>query len=142
MQIVCTGQKPNSGILDEYAPEAISKTQRILVRPTLQLQSPEAFADEVFALGDVAETGGPKMARAAFFQSLIVSENIVSMIRGGLPSKTYQPKLMIEGSIKLTLGKVSCVHVVMKAQELMSLIGSNVCLRTGSRWQKSRFHGQ
>lgn len=111
--LVCTGQKPNSGILQEYAPEAISKTtHRILVRPTLQLQSPEAYADNVFALGDVAETGGPKMARAGFFQSMIVAENIVSMINGKLPPRTYQPVLMMEGPIKLTLGKgQTCFYI-------------------------------
>jgi NADH dehydrogenase FAD-containing subunit len=147
---VCTGQKPNSGILQHSAPEAISKTtHRILVRPTLQLQSPQAFADNVFALGDVAETGGPKMARAAFFQSMIVAENIVSMIGGSFPPRTYQPKLMIEGPIKLTLGKVSgwnsyprgnfaSNHRVLTCIQ----IGSNLCFHTGSRRRQSCFHSE
>jgi NADH dehydrogenase FAD-containing subunit len=60
--------------------------------------------DHIFALGDVAETGGPRMARAGMMQAEIVRGNIVALIKG----KTlvdYKP-LALEGALKLSLGKV------------------------------------
>lgn len=60
----------------------------------------------MFALGDVAESGGPKMARAAECQSQIVASNIVSMIKNTTAPGIYRPVMAVEGAIKLTLGKV------------------------------------
>lgn len=60
----------------------------------------------VFALGDVAETGGPKMGRAGLFQGEVIVQNILAMICGRAPTATYVPNLIIEGALKLTLGKV------------------------------------
>jgi NADH dehydrogenase FAD-containing subunit len=62
--------------------------------------------DNMFALGDVAESGGPNMARAADVQSHIVASNIVSLIKNNKAPHNYQPVKEVEGSIKLTLGKV------------------------------------
>jgi len=58
----------------------------------------------VFSLGDVAETGGPKMARAGFVQAGIVQRNILALINRA-PLKDYNP-ISIEGLLKLSLGKV------------------------------------
>lgn len=58
----------------------------------------------IFALGDVAETGGPKMARAGLLQAEVVRSNILSLIAGG-KLKEYRP-IALEGSLKLSLGKV------------------------------------
>jgi NADH dehydrogenase FAD-containing subunit len=68
-----------------FSPLSIStQANRILVKPTLQLEgdvkSNEGIA-RIFALGDVAETGGPMMARAAMLQAEIVRENIVGLIK-------------------------------------------------------------
>ena len=60
----------------------------------------------IFASGDGAESGGPKMARAGQFQSDIVQANIVAMVKGQHPCITYKPRVDVEGAIKLTLGKV------------------------------------
>lgn len=88
--------------------ECISKeTGRVLVAPSCQINATEGMIDNIFALGDVAESGGPKMARAAEAQSLIVARNIVSLIKGAKPSSIYRPVKAVEGAIKLTLGKVS-----------------------------------
>lgn len=64
----------------------------------------------IFALGDVAETGAPKMARAAMMQGEVVVDNILNMIKNGGPSTGYRQQSEIEGSIKLTLGIVGCHH--------------------------------
>ncbi|KAK0654817.1 hypothetical protein B0T16DRAFT_424041 [Cercophora newfieldiana] len=116
--INCTGQRPNSSILSSLFPSAISKeTSRILVRPTLQVvaadDTPNAAEKEtnIFAFGDVAEHGGPRMARAGWMQAPVVLDNILAMIRGKKPSRKYTPDLFIEGAIKLTLGKT---HSVVK----------------------------
>ncbi|KAI3390550.1 hypothetical protein diail_9211 [Diaporthe ilicicola] len=104
--IPCTGQTPITGFMTNTFSECISKeTGRILVTPALQIQSPEEIVDNIFALGDVAESGGPKMARAAQAQSLIVASNIVSLIQSAKAPSSYQPVMALEGAIKLTLGK-------------------------------------
>lgn len=56
-------------------------------------------------MGDVAETGGSRMASAGFFQTETILQNIYAMIRGQTPSSIYKPCLMIEGRLKLSLGR-------------------------------------
>jgi len=46
------------------------------------------------------------MARAGFAQADIVAKNIVALIEGKDACAVYVPQFDIEGSIKLTLGKV------------------------------------
>lgn len=46
------------------------------------------------------------MGRAGYMQSLVVSANILSLINRKRNMKVYKPILWLEGSIKLTLGKV------------------------------------
>ncbi|KAJ4347479.1 hypothetical protein N0V95_005400 [Ascochyta clinopodiicola] len=112
--IGCTGQRPNSAILRDLLPDSISeKTSRIIVRPSLQvssLESAKGFELPIFALGDVADHGGPRMARAGWLQAGVVLDNILAMINGQQPSRIYKPDVFIEGAIKLTLGKS---HTVM-----------------------------
>lgn len=66
----------------------------------------------MFALGDVAESGGPKMARAVECQSQIVASNIVSMIKSTTAPGIYRPVMAVEGAIKLTLGKVCYLDTI------------------------------
>ncbi|KAF2441074.1 FAD/NAD(P)-binding domain-containing protein [Karstenula rhodostoma CBS 690.94] len=66
----------------------------------------------IFAFGDVAATGGPKMGRAALFQAEIVIENIRKLIKRSKSLSTYKPNIALEGAIKLTLGKVSLRRVM------------------------------
>jgi NADH dehydrogenase FAD-containing subunit len=107
-KIPCTGQTPNSFIMSGFYPSSVStRTQRILVRPTLQLKEDGKSDDKldlIFALGDVAETGGSRMARAGMMQAEIVRENIVKLIQGK-ELVNYTP-LALEGALKLSLGKV------------------------------------
>jgi NADH dehydrogenase FAD-containing subunit len=63
----------------------------------------------IFAFGDVADHGGPRMARAGWIQASIVLDNVIAMIRGRVPTRVYKPNLFIEGAIKLTLGKTHSV---------------------------------
>ncbi|KAL4742969.1 hypothetical protein BDV11DRAFT_202207 [Aspergillus similis] len=93
--IPCTGQRPNSGLLEKF----------ILVRPTLQIADPINPNPRIFALGDVARKNGPRMARAARAQADVVASNILFMIHQGEASTSYAPQIY-ESVIKLTLGKI------------------------------------
>ncbi|KAJ6502105.1 hypothetical protein C8R45DRAFT_1060508 [Mycena sanguinolenta] len=117
--IACTGQRPNSSFLASLAPDSISKqTSRILVKPTLQVV--DAPSPRIFAIGDVAETNGPKMARAGLVQGYVVLDNILAMIHGRAPSATYTPRYNIEGGITLTLGKSRAVRYAQDDPEATS----------------------
>ncbi|KAK7975583.1 40S ribosomal protein S4 [Apiospora arundinis] len=106
----CTGQRASSGILTELAPEAISSTGAIRVKPTLQIQDDKL--SNVYACGDVAAVGvdNPN-ARSAMRQGMVVGYNIIRAATGGSPTKTYKP-FWGEGVIKLTLGlDKSIMHI-------------------------------
>lgn len=93
-------------MLETLVPAAVCPTTRqILVRPTLQIADPSNPNPRIFALGDVAKTNGPQMARAARAQADVVTSNILSMIYQGQASTSYAPQTY-ESAIKLTLGKV------------------------------------
>ncbi|EFE41891.1 hypothetical protein TRV_03351, partial [Trichophyton verrucosum HKI 0517] len=104
--IRCTGQRPNSSIIAKLFPSAICKQSgQILVHPTLQINNgPNMPNPNIFALGDVAKTTGPRMERTARAQADIVASNIVSLITGYTPLQTYRVT-EAHGVIKLTLGK-------------------------------------
>jgi apoptosis-inducing factor 2 len=105
-QIVCTGQTPLSDPLKNLSPSSIDLQKGfVLVKPTLQISDPRY--PNIFALGDVAMTGGPKAARPGLSQSQIVAKNIVKLASGGnLDDKvdTYTPDV---ADIHLSLGLVS-----------------------------------
>lgn len=96
----CTGQKPNSSILETVAPNAIS-SDGIKVLPTLQIQDPAL--PNIYAIGDVAATGIPQPnGRSAREQGTIAGLNVVAAACGKQPKTVYKPHWM-EGFIKLTL---------------------------------------
>lgn len=99
--VPCTGATPNCSVLSPFLLESISsETGFVKVEPTLQISG--SVNPNIFALGDVAETRGPKMARAAMAQADLVSINIVALIKGD-KLKDYVPHA-IEGFLTLSLG--------------------------------------
>lgn len=73
------------------------------MRPTLQIADDNA--PNLFALGDVAETGANKAARPGMVQAKLVARNIVRLIEGKkeeLETYTFDPP-----AIHMTLGIVS-----------------------------------
>ncbi|KLU81740.1 hypothetical protein MAPG_00821 [Magnaporthiopsis poae ATCC 64411] len=119
--ISCVGQRPSSNILADLSPTSISASGHVRVLPTLQVA--DASLPNVFACGDVADTGTTNPnARAAVKQSIVVADNILAMILGGgsgdeqqqqqqqeLPAK-YEPH-WADGLIKLTIGlEKSVIH--------------------------------
>ncbi|KAG9786667.1 Fe-regulated protein 8 [Exophiala dermatitidis] len=98
--IKCTGQSAQSDLTKEFSPASVAPTGGIRIEKTLQMK--DAPSDKIFALGDVIDTPGPKMGRAASLQGFHVARNIVRSINHK-PLKPYKPS-MIDTSIDLTLG--------------------------------------
>ena len=59
--IICTGQTPQSQILQSLSSKAIDDSGFIKTKSTLQIQ--DDSLPNVFAVGDVAASGAPKAAR-------------------------------------------------------------------------------
>ncbi|KAF4826143.1 Fe-regulated protein 8 [Colletotrichum tropicale] len=96
------GQQPSSDLVRELAPEAIAKSGRIKVKPTMQINVDSL--PNVYVCGDVAETGvtNPN-ARSAMKQAMFAADNLVLSLQGKKPSYFYQPA-WADAVIKLTLG--------------------------------------
>ncbi|KAJ6033193.1 Fe-regulated protein [Penicillium canescens] len=132
--IPCVGATPNTEFLSSFIPSNFSRTTgRILVRRTLQLAG-DAHSN-TFALGDVAETEGPKMGRSAMAQAELVCENILALIKG-TTLRRYEPKA-IDGMLKLTLGLEHIVIYVKdgKGADIMVPVkSSNLDLEVAQAW--------
>ncbi|OQD68739.1 hypothetical protein PENDEC_c031G06450 [Penicillium decumbens] len=104
--ILATGQTPNNQLVSELKPSEISGPSIInpdngfiRIRPTMQ------FLDEkysnLFAVGDIADTGVQKAARPGLAQAAVVAKNIQALIEGRKPEGTF---VKGPGAIHLTLG--------------------------------------
>ncbi|KAL2131961.1 hypothetical protein VTI74DRAFT_4416 [Chaetomium olivicolor] len=98
----CTGQQPASDLISSVAPNAISPSGHIRVKPTLQID--DDSLPNVFVCGDVADTKAPNPnSRIAARQAEIAADNVVLAAKGKKPTYTYKPSWG-DGVIKLTLG--------------------------------------
>lgn len=79
----------------------------MLVKPTLQIA--DTRYPNVFALGDVAATGGNKAARPGRSQAQIVVENIAALVSGAGELRTYSPEA---AEIHLSLGMVGLIYAI------------------------------
>ncbi|KAK2013824.1 FAD/NAD(P)-binding domain-containing protein [Colletotrichum eremochloae] len=97
-----TGQQPSSQLISEFVPEAIAKSGRIKVKPTMQIDVDSL--PNIYVCGDVAEAGvtNPN-ARAAMKQATYAADNLVLALQGKQPTKIYR-QYWADGFIKLTLG--------------------------------------
>ena len=105
--IPATGQTPNNQFVETLEPTTetpiINPANGFLnVQPTLQLKDP-AYPN-IFAAGDIADTGAHKAARPGMAQAEVVAKNIFAMIEGREPSEKPQ---INPPAIHLTLGLVS-----------------------------------
>ncbi|KAH7033538.1 putative amid-like NADH oxidoreductase [Microdochium trichocladiopsis] len=105
--IPAVGQTPNNqfvtaGLLDPSTPEeSLINPQNgfIRVRPTLQFKD-EKYPN-LFAVGDIADTGAHKAARPGSAQAAVVAKNVLAMIEGREP----RDEIVVDpASIHLTLG--------------------------------------
>lgn len=108
--ILATGQKPNNQLVAQLPASndgLINSTNGFLrIRPSLQLQD-EAYSN-VFAVGDIADTGLHKAARPGAAQAKVVAQNVLSLIEGQKPEAKFEKS---PRGIHLSLGLVRiCVH--------------------------------
>ncbi|GIC84267.1 NAD(P)/FAD-dependent oxidoreductase [Aspergillus udagawae] len=102
--ILATGQRPNNDLLTSLTPSRSGSLINpdngfIRVRPTLQLQD-ENFPN-IFAVGDIADTGAQKAARPGSVQAGVVARNIQALIEGRRAEEEFAPP---PAAIHLTLG--------------------------------------
>ncbi|KAJ3937893.1 uncharacterized protein N0V96_012101 [Colletotrichum fioriniae] len=97
-----TGQQPSSQLISDFVPEAIAKSGRIKVKPTMQIDVDSL--PHIYVCGDVAEAGvtNPN-ARAAMKQAIYAADNLVLALQSKKPSNIYE-HYWADGVIKLTLG--------------------------------------
>lgn len=99
--IPATGQTANNELVRTLPDQINPENGFIRVRPTLQLKD----YPNIFAVGDIADTGAHKAARPGAAQAAAVAKNVRAMIEGQAPTE----KINIEpAAIHLTLGLVSC----------------------------------
>ncbi|KAH2607064.1 hypothetical protein KXW34_006566 [Aspergillus fumigatus] len=107
--ILATGQRPTNDLLTSLTSSSSGSLINpdngfIRVRPTLQLQD-ERFSN-IFAVGDIADTGAQKAARPGSVQAGVVARNIQALIEGRRAEEEYVPP---PAAIHLTLGMVSSI---------------------------------
>lgn len=102
--ILATGQKPNNELIDTLPTNnsegLINQSNGFLrIRKSLQLQD-DAY-NNIFAVGDIADTGLHKAARPGGAQAKVVATNILSMLSGGSPEAQFEKSAR---AIHLSLG--------------------------------------
>ncbi|KAK1640064.1 hypothetical protein BDP81DRAFT_390822 [Colletotrichum phormii] len=105
-KVNATGQQPSSQLISDFVPEAIAKSGRIKVKPTMQIDV-DSLLPHIYVCGDVAEAGvtNPN-ARAAMKQAIYAADNLVLALQSKTPSNIYE-HYWADGVIKLTLGLLS-----------------------------------
>jgi NADH dehydrogenase FAD-containing subunit len=97
-----------------------------------------AHSGNIFALGDVADTPGPKMARAGMMQAEVARGNICALINGQSPASLmpYVPMAM-EGHLALSLGRDGSVMYMQQedgSEVLQPGRGKGLDLEVGMMW--------
>lgn len=101
-------------MLITYTPKSIAFNGEIIVKSTLQVDHLPSSKGNIFALGDVAQTGGPKQGRAGMVQGEVVLNNILRLIKNQQGLENYEP-LPFEGALQLTMGEV-CTTSIFRGQ--------------------------
>ncbi|KAK1763883.1 hypothetical protein QBC33DRAFT_548801 [Phialemonium atrogriseum] len=104
LAILATGQTPNNGFLSSLRSSSKDSLINpangfIRVLPTFQFQDP--LYPNMFAIGDIADSGAHKAAKPGMGQASAAARNIVAMIEGKAPSETVA---VAPPAIHLTLG--------------------------------------
>ncbi|KAI4810394.1 putative oxidoreductase [Aureobasidium sp. EXF-8845] len=105
--VIATGQTPQSELIKTLSPESIDDAGFVRVRRTLQIH--DTKFSNIFAVGDVADTGAHKAARPALRQAPVVVENIEHLANNE-PLEHYE---VAEGpSIHLSLGLMKNIKFI------------------------------
>jgi len=95
----CTGQRPNTHILEKYSPSSLDEGMFVRVSETMQAEG----LPKVFAVGDVAAAGVIKAGHTAWDMATVAAENIVTFLRG-TDEQILQRFEKTPPKIKVTLG--------------------------------------
>lgn len=104
--ILATGQKPNNSLLEELnssVPGCVLNPDNGYIKVGSALQLKDERYPNIFAVGDIADTGSHKAARPGLAQMKVAVQNIQNMIEGKAPEAKYEPG---PAGIHLTLGMV------------------------------------
>ncbi|KAK9774364.1 putative FAD/NAD(P)-binding domain-containing protein [Seiridium cardinale] len=102
--VPAVGQTPNTQFLSGLTPSSkdslINPVNRFIrVKPTLQFQDPKY--PNIYAVGDIADSGAHKAARPGAAQAAVVAKNVLAMIEGKEPS---EPIVVSPPGIHMSLG--------------------------------------
>jgi NADH dehydrogenase FAD-containing subunit len=110
--ILATGQKPNNNLIKDLV-TSDGKTLInpnngfVRVRPTLQFL--DSKYPNLFAVGDIADTGMHKAARPGAAQAAVAARNIQALIEGKEPKEHFS---WSPAGIHLSLGLVSATKLM------------------------------
>ena len=112
--ILATGQLANNSLVADLVPSSGSSlinphNGMIRVRPTLQFADPEY--DNLFAVGDIADTGAHKAARPGVAQADVVTANIKMLLEGQTPKEKFT---VAPAGIHMSLGMVRPKLVILR----------------------------
>lgn len=102
--ILATGQKPNNQLIDTLPttnPEGLINPANGFIRIKKSLQLQDDAYQNIFAVGDIADTGVHKAARPGQAQAKAVAANILSILSGGKPEAVFEKS---PRAIHLSLG--------------------------------------
>lgn len=115
--ILATGQTPNNQMVADLTNSTLAGKSVvnpdngfIRTRPTMQFMDKKY--SNMFAIGDITDTGAQKAARPGSAQAAVVAKNIQAMIEGKAPSDTF---VKGPGGIHLTLGMVCKLYSYNKS---------------------------
>ncbi|EED20630.1 disulfide oxidoreductase, putative [Talaromyces stipitatus ATCC 10500] len=132
----CTGQKAASDIIAKLCPHIVSPSGgHVKVKSTLQIA--DNRFNNIYAAGDVIEYPCPKNGHSATLQAEVVSNNILCAIQGRYPVK-YQPNMVVEGGIELTLGlDKNIIYVTDGARDIILRTKSKeIALKSRECWKR------
>ncbi|KAH7100976.1 FAD/NAD(P)-binding domain-containing protein [Auriculariales sp. MPI-PUGE-AT-0066] len=84
----CTGQRPNSTLLSEWAPESLTEAGYVKVDDALRVPGlPKGAQGRIFAIGDVADVPGiAKAGHVAWDMGTVAAENVCALIHRAMTS--------------------------------------------------------
>lgn len=111
--ILATGQKPNNNLIKHLVPSSGDTLINpdngfVRVRPTLQFL--DSKYSNLFAVGDIADTGMHKAARPGSAQAAVAAKNIQALIEGKEPQEQFS---WSPAGIHLSLGLVGIRNLSM-----------------------------
>ncbi|KAJ5882646.1 uncharacterized protein N7529_001318 [Penicillium soppii] len=104
--ILATGQTPNNQLVSDLKPslpdgESIVNPENGFIRIRSTMQFMDEQYSNLFAVGDIADTGAQKAARPGSAQAAVVAQNIQALIEGKAADNKF---VKGPGAIHLTLG--------------------------------------